>query len=433
MPNVIRFKRRASGAAGAPASLMETEPAYNAVDDTLYLGIGSGGAGGSATSIKPIGGSGAFVDKTGAQTISGNKTFTGTLDLSAANIPSFTCNQNLTIVGDLVVQGTTSTISSTTITVSDKNLELGKVGTPTDTTADGGGITLKGTSDKTFNWVDATDSWTSSEHIELAANKVFRIDAVEVLSKTGLGSTVVSSSLTSVGTITSGVWTASDVAVAHGGTGASTEAQARINLGLQIGVNVEPHSDILTELATMASGAASALADLTGTEVAILDGATLTTAELNYVDGVTSSIQTQLNNKQPLDADLTALSSCQSGAATALALLTSTEVAILDGATLTTAELNILDGVTATATELNLLDGVTSTTAELNILDGVTTTTTELNVIDGGTSATSTTLATADRIVMNDNGTMKQVALTDLVTFLEDGSTSGFDIDGGTY
>ena len=432
MPNVIRFKRRASGAAGAPASLMETEPAYNAVDDSLYLGIGSGGAGGSATSIKPIGGSGAFVDKTVAQTISGNKTFTGTLDLSAANIPSFTCNQNLTIVGDLVVQGTTSTISSTTITVSDKNLELGKVGTPTDTTADGGGITLKGTSDKTFNWVDATDSWTSSEHIELAANKVFRIDAVEVLSKTGLGSTVVSSSLTSVGTITSGVWTASDVAVAHGGTGASTEAQARINLGLQIGVNVEPHSDILTELATMASGAASALADLTGTEVAILDGATLTTAELNYVDGVTSSIQTQLNNKQPLDADLTALSSCQSGAATALALLTSTEVAILDGATLTTAELNILDGVTATATELNLLDGVTSTTAELNILDGLTATTTELNVIDGGTSATSTTLATADRIVMNDNGTMKQVALTDLLTFLEDGSTSGFDIDGGT-
>ena len=433
MPNVIRFKRRASGAAGAPSSLMETEPAYNAVDDTLYLGIGSGGAGGSATSIKPIGGSGAFVDKTGAQTISGNKTFTGTIDLSAANIPSFTCNQNLTIVGDLVVQGTTSTISSTTITVSDKNLELGKVSTPTDTTADGGGITLKGTSDKTFNWVDATDSWTSSEHIELAANKVFRIDAVQVLSKTGLGSTVVSSSLTSVGTITSGVWTASDVAVAHGGTGASTEAQARINLGLQIGVNVEPHSDILTELATMASGAASNLADLTGTEVAILDGATLTTAELNYVDGVTSSIQTQLNNKQPLDADLTALSSCQSGAASALALLTSTEVAILDGATLTTAELNILDGVTATATELNLLDGVTSTTSELNILDGVTTTTTELNVIDGGTSATSTTLAVADRIVVNDNGTMKQVALTDLVTFLEDGTTSGFDIDGGTY
>ena len=53
--------------------------------------------------------------------------------------------------------------------------------------------------------------------------------------------------------------------------------------------------------------------------------------------------------------------------------------------------------------------------------------------MDGGTSATSTTLATGDRFVCNDAGTMKQVALSDLVTFLEDGSTSGFDINGGTF
>jgi len=73
------------------------------------------------------------------------------------------------------------------------------------------------------------------------------------------------------------------------------------------------------------------------------------------------------------------------------------------------------------------------TGTEVSILDGATITTTELNIIDGNTSATSTTLATADRMVINDNGTMKQVALSDLVTFLEDESTSGFDIDGGTY
>ena len=60
-------------------------------------------------------------------------------------------------------------------------------------------------------------------------------------------------------------------------------------------------------------------------------------------------------------------------------------------------------------------------------------TTTELNILDGNTSATSTTLAAADRMVINDAGTMVQVALTDLVTFLENGSVSGFDIDGGTY
>ena len=153
---------------------------------------------------------------------------------------------------------------------------------------------------------------------------------------------------------------------------------------------------------------------------------------MNRLDA-TSSVQTQLNNKQPLDAELTELATMSSGTASALADLTGTEVAILDGATLTTAELNILDGVTSTASELNILDGVTSTASEINVLDGITSTTTELNIVDGNTSATSTTLATADRFVCNDNGTMKQVSLANLVTFLEDGSTSGFDINGGTY
>ena len=263
MSNVIRFKRRASGAAGAPSSLMETEPAYNAVDDTLYLGVGSGGAGGSATSIKAIAGAGAFVDKTGNQTISGDKTFTGTIDLSGATIPSLSLSQNLTVVGNLVVQGTTTTVSSTTITVADKNLELGKVSSPSDTTADGGGLTLKGTTDHTFNWVNSTDSWTSSENIELAQNKKFRIDNVDVLTKTGLGSTVLASSLTSVGTITSGVWNATDIAVAHGGTGASNASGARTNLGLAIGSDVQAYDADLAALAGVSS-AANKIAYFTG-------------------------------------------------------------------------------------------------------------------------------------------------------------------------
>ena len=57
--------------------------------------------------------------------------------------------------------------------------------------------------------------------------------------------------------------------------------------------------------------------------------------------------------------------------------------------------------ITATAAELNIMDGVTSTAAELNILDGVTSTAAEINIIDGNTSATSTTLADADRVVVN--------------------------------
>ena len=80
--------------------------------------------------------------------------------------------------------------------------------------------------------------------------------------------------------------------------------------------------------------------------------------------------------------------------------------------------------VTSTAAELNILDGVTSTAAELNILDGVTATTAELNIMDGGTSATSTTVADADRVVFNDGGTMKQVAVTDLAAYFDDEITA---------
>jgi len=109
---------------------------------------------------------------------------------------------NINIPGNLSVQGTTTTIDSTTLVVKDKNIEMGAVATPTDVTADGGGITLRGTTDKTINWIDSTDAWTFSEHISIASGKEFRINGTKVLDATSLGSGVVSSSLTSVGTLT---------------------------------------------------------------------------------------------------------------------------------------------------------------------------------------------------------------------------------------
>ena len=78
--------------------------------------------------------------------------------------------EDLTVQGTLNVTGTTTTINTSTLEVEDKNITLAKVSTPTDTTADGGGITIKGATDKTFNWVDATDAFTSSEHIHLNAD-----------------------------------------------------------------------------------------------------------------------------------------------------------------------------------------------------------------------------------------------------------------------
>ena len=98
---------------------------------------------------------------------------------------------NLTLSGDLTVNGTTTTINSTEITIDDKNLVLGAVTSPTDAGADGGGITLKGGTDKTLNWVDATDAWTSSEDFNLLTGKVYEINGTAVLSATQvLGKTI---------------------------------------------------------------------------------------------------------------------------------------------------------------------------------------------------------------------------------------------------
>lgn len=230
MANTIRIKRRASGAAGAPSSLANAELAFNEIDDTLYYGKGTGGEGGSATTVEAIGGSGAFVSLSGNQTISGNKTFTGTVVLPT--IGSLSTSGNVVVGGDLTVNGTTTTINSTSLSIDDKNIELASTASPSDVSADGAGFTIKGDTDKTFNWLNATDAFTSSEHLELVSGKSFYINGTSVLSATTLGTSIVSSSLTSVGTIASGVWQGTSIAISHGGTGAATASGARNNLGL---------------------------------------------------------------------------------------------------------------------------------------------------------------------------------------------------------
>jgi hypothetical protein len=313
MANTIRIKRRGSGNAGAPGSLENAELAYNEVDDVLYYGKGSGGAGGTATTVEAIGGAGAYLTLSGVQTISGNKTFNGlvlvptptanthaatklyvdnaiagvTLGNTAVTVGSYgsantvatftvqgdgrltaagntaisitasqvsdratslvtgltgtsnqiavsnsgvgavtislpadvTISNTLTITGDLVVNGNTTTLNTATLVVEDKNVVLANVATPTDTTADGAGITVLGSTNKTFNWVDATDAWTSSEDLNLVAGKVYEIAGTSVLSNTTLGSGIIYSSLTTLGTIVTGVWNGTAIASTSGGTG----------------------------------------------------------------------------------------------------------------------------------------------------------------------------------------------------------------------
>ena len=161
MANTVRIKRRlAGGASGAPSSLENAELAFNEQDSVLYYGVGTGGSGGSATSILAIGGPGAMVSLSGTQTVTGNKTFTGSVDLTGSTATAstqltsdnstklattayvkgqnyITGNQSISVSGDASGSGTTSI----TLTLA----AAGTAGTYTKVTTDSKGRVTSGT------------------------------------------------------------------------------------------------------------------------------------------------------------------------------------------------------------------------------------------------------------------------------------------------
>lgn len=128
MANIIRIKRRSSGSSSGPESLENAELAYNEVSDILYYGKGTGGANGTATTVEAIAGSGAYATLGTSQTISGNKTFTGTVIVPT---PTSSTHATTKAYVDSAVSGVATTFlvagdsgSSQTITVGSDTLTI---------------------------------------------------------------------------------------------------------------------------------------------------------------------------------------------------------------------------------------------------------------------------------------------------------------------
>ena len=435
MANTIRIKR--STGSSAPTTLENAELAFSEGNEVLYIGKGTGGAGGSATTINAIGGKGKFFDTDTVRTTnhvlagaaSGSSAAPTFRALVAADIPSLahtkisdfdagvrtnTLNQmavptgsvsfnsqNITNLADPV--NTQDAATKGFVEATSQGLDVkdscvaATTGNITISTALNNGDTLDGVSLSTNDRVLVKDQSTASQNgiyvvgssPARAADLATGANAAGFFTFVEKGTVNADNGFVCTSDSGSAVVGTNNLTIAQfSGAGQITAGDGLDKSGNTLSVDLKSNGGLVIESTEIAVdlGASS----ITGT-LAISDGGTGATSASNARTALGLVIGTDV---EPHSDKLTELATMNQTTANSLADLSDTEVQILDGATVTT---------------------------------------TELNILDGGTSATSTTLAAADRLVVNDNGTMVQVALTDLVTFLENGSVSGFDIDGGTY
>ncbi len=435
MANTVRIKR--STGSSAPTTLANAELAFSEGNEVLYIGKGTGGAGGSATTINAIGGKGKFFDTDTTRTT--NHVLAGAASGSAAaptfralvsdDIPSIahtkisdfdtgvrvnTLNQmavptgsvsfnsqNITNLADPVNTQDAATKGFVEATSQGLDVKDSCVAATTAnitiSTALNNGDTLDGVSLSTNDRVLVKDQSTASQNgiyvvgssPARAADLATGANAAGFFTFVEKGTVNADNGFVCTSDSGSAVVGTNNLTIAQfSGAGQITAADGLQKSGNTLSVDLKSNGGLVIESTEIAVdlGASS----ITGT-LAISDGGTGATSASNARTALGLVIGTDV---EPHSDKLTELATMNQTTANSLADLSDTEVQILDGATVTT---------------------------------------TELNILDGGTSATSTTLAAADRMVINDAGTMVQVALTDLVTFLENGSVSGFDIDGGTY
>jgi hypothetical protein len=275
-----------------------------------------------------------FPDNSG--TISLTSDLNAYAPLSGATFTGAVNATDLTLSGNLTVNGTTTNINTVNLSVEDKNVVLGDTVSPSDASANGGGISLKGTTDKSLSWFDATDSWTSTENFDVAYGKEYKIDGTTVLSSSqvlgksmptgtivgtsdsqtltnktiAIGSNTISGTLAELNSAISdtnlvsidGAETLTNKTltspVINGPTGLSKN-----DVGLS---NVDDVSDLNKPVSTATQTALDLKANIAGPSFSGTVSLPSTTSigdvsssEIATLNGVTSAIQTQLDSKAP--------------------------------------------------------------------------------------------------------------------------------------
>jgi len=248
-------------------------------------------------------------------------------------------NDNLTVTGDLTVSGTTTTVSSGTLTIGDTLIKLGQA--YTGSAYDQGIVFTRGdgsstnTQNMAFIWDESADSFatikaateagTTSGNVTVTDYVPLRVGALTADDASTFTSTISAATGSTIGNLTlaNGSITDSSGAISFGNENLSTSGT--LGAGVVTATGLTIGSAVITEA-----------------ELEILDGASLTTTELNYVDGVTSAIQTQIDTKSPIASP------------------TFTGTITIGSAAIAEAELEMIDGITAgtaAASKAVVLDG----------------------------------------------------------------------------
>lgn len=389
---------------------LDTNTYLTAESDTLQT-VTTRGATSNVATVSLTGGTASSSTATGTLVVTGGVGVSGALNVGGAA----SVGGNLTVTGDLTVNGTTTTVNSTTISVDDKNIELGAVASPSNTTADGGGITLKGTTDKTFNWVNSTGAWTSSEHLAVAAGKNIQISGATSGTATIVAPAVASTPTLTLPTTTGTVALTSDIKSGTLGVSIGTAAATGTALawGTSSGFNANASTNStydlkvgpsLTSLATLMTGATTGFIKKTAADTYTLDTNTYLTSQSNDFGTVKIATDTgftwgtaNVNNDQIADA-----------VGDTLTIVNGTGIDLYADTTAGADAIKIAHADTSTLTGTQGTNGIASITVDgMGHVTGVTTATyltaqnTSKNIVGASGTATANATATNGNVYLN--------------------------------